>query len=39
LILGLFPFVLIEPGKVLLAASLAQLGRESWRRWITPHSV
>jgi biotin transport system substrate-specific component len=39
LILGLFPFALIEPGKVLLAASLAQLGRESWRRWIAPHSV
>jgi biotin transport system substrate-specific component len=39
LILGLFPFVLIEPGKVLLAASLAQLGRESWRRWITPHTM
>ena len=36
LVLGLFPFVLIEPGKVLLAASLNKLGRESWLRWITP---
>lgn len=39
LILGLFPFVLIEPGKVLLAASLSRLGSESWRRWIGPQSI
>jgi biotin transport system substrate-specific component len=36
---GLFPFALIEPGKVLLAASLVKLGRESWLRWLAPHST
>ena len=39
LLLGLFPFMLIEPGKVLLAASLANLGHESWLRWIAPHTA
>jgi biotin transport system substrate-specific component len=39
LLFGLFPFMLIEPGKVLLAASLAHLGRESWLRWLAPHSI
>ncbi len=38
ILLGLFPFMLIEPGKVLLAASLANLGHESWLRWIAPHT-
>ncbi len=38
LLLGLFPFALIEPGKVLLAASLVKLEHESWLRWIAPHT-
>jgi biotin transport system substrate-specific component len=36
LLLGVFPFMLIEPGKVLLAASLVKLGHESRLRWIAP---
>ncbi len=36
LLLTVYPFILIEPGKVLLAASLVRLGRESWIRWIVP---
>ncbi len=39
LLLGLFPFMLTEPGKVLLAASLTRAGHESWLRWVTPHST
>jgi biotin transport system substrate-specific component len=39
LLLGLFPFMLVEPGKVLLAASLVKLGRESWLRWIAPYTA
>ncbi len=38
LLLGLFPFILIEPGKVLLAASLANLEHASWLRWIAPRT-
>jgi biotin transport system substrate-specific component len=38
LLVSLFPFVLTEPGKVLLAASLVKAGQESWLRWITPHA-
>lgn len=36
LLVTVYPFILIEPGKVLLAASLVRLGRESWVRWIVP---
>jgi biotin transporter BioY len=38
LLLGLFPFILTEPGKVLLAASLTKLGYEVQWRWIASHS-
>jgi biotin transport system substrate-specific component len=31
---GVVPFVLADFGKILLAASLVLLGRESWLRWI-----
>jgi biotin transport system substrate-specific component len=33
---GVAPFVLVDFGKVLLAASLVKLGRESWLRWLAP---
>ncbi|MEP7288540.1 MAG: biotin transporter BioY [Chloroflexota bacterium] len=34
LIASVFPFILIEPGKVLLAASLVNLGNQAWQRWM-----
>jgi len=34
LMAGVFPFIFIDLGKVLLAAALVKLGRESWLRWI-----
>ncbi len=33
---GAIPFIFIDCGKVLLAASLATLGRDSWKRWLLP---
>jgi biotin transport system substrate-specific component len=30
---GVVPFMFVDAGKVLLAASLVRLGRESWLRW------
>jgi biotin transporter BioY len=33
---GSAKFVLADFGKVLLAASLVKLGRESWLRWLAP---
>jgi biotin transport system substrate-specific component len=35
-ITGAAPFIVVDLGKVLLAASLAKLGRESWLRWGVP---
>jgi biotin transport system substrate-specific component len=35
---GAVPFVFVDLGKVLLAASLVKLGRESWLRWLAPLS-
>jgi len=32
---GVVPFIFVDFGKVLLAASLVRLGRESWLRWFT----
>jgi biotin transport system substrate-specific component len=39
LVLGLYPFVLTEPGKVLLAAALVKLGHESWLRWFVSSNL
>jgi biotin transport system substrate-specific component len=36
---GAVPFVFVDLGKVLLAASLVKLGRESWLRWLAPLST
>jgi biotin transport system substrate-specific component len=33
---GAVPFIFIDLGKVLFAASLSMLGRESWQRWGLP---
>lgn len=33
LMAGVFPFIFIDLGKVLLAASLLKLGHEAWLRW------
>ena len=35
LVLGVYPFILTEPGKVLLAAALVKLGNEAQLRWLT----
>jgi biotin transport system substrate-specific component len=39
LLLSVYPFMLIEPGKALLAASLSTLKRESWLRWFPPNGT
>lgn len=34
--LGVVPFIFVDLGKVLLAASLINAGQAAWARWITP---
>lgn len=35
LVLGVYPFVVIEAAKAIIAAGLSATGRESWLRWST----
>jgi len=37
--IGVVPFIFVDSGKAILAATLINLGRQSWLRWITPHSA
>ncbi len=39
LMAGVVKFVLVDFGKVLLAASLVKLGHESWQRWLAPDKI
>jgi len=34
--IGVMPFIFVDCGKAILAATLVNLGRQSWLRWIMP---